>query len=1404
MRQNRLYRDQQYEIRRQKDYEEAIQREYELSEQQRREYNVQTELQLLQHYEILEKKKMDKRKKYWIFCKGLVDQVIQMALKIAEYRTLNEGSVPPKVLREWKSLLLSGKNLQNVYELDVKKDGINIDTITIQLGKEQVLGTEQQPPVSEQNVEITSDRRCEPVEGSSEVLEGINLLDEQEFFDYIKGTGEWVYREQWKGAMPETNAELGRLVSVLIDITAPPEQPIDIPKLPGSPLKMAVIGKRFSGKKSIAKSLSELYGISMLSVDEVVDDAIKAAQAKETVVFANGETVPSIRARLGQEAQSTLMSGTPLDDALLVSLVVDRIRQITIPANDSKSSGPSPKSNGWILINFPRNRNQAALLEREMTGYEDQKPVKYGNLKRNGRDGSSQKRSLIAPPIESKPDAPISGTTTLASGLDAVLLLDVANEIAVKRAAGRRLDPVTGTFYHMEFDPPPLNAPGIHERLISVEDEANFASQLQFHLNQYDEAEVELKEWFNKFSNLKIIDANSNKDVTWMSVKGVVSELITKKAEAKDTTIQHESIQTGTEGAEASTNVKTEDSAKPVESPVQIAAEHKASPPNIEIKSGDKKSRPSTGTSTKQNASIANLIRNDDKGIINSQISIKDSRSFSTAKPITTVVVKKQPSKQLAEVLADQWATIESSFTDATKFVFRSLRRERKMRINYFFQIKATFKEFLQRPDNKQALLSAFQKDFNNIEEDLRSDPDTKAELHQRAEDLREKLWEISDRRKEEAEAERMAVIEDKWVEDHFAVLGNLFITLMQVEVNRFLGTKQLILDYYKDLTAMPLDESNVKPLTIPKINHQVNLSIHLSVPGSGRSKTRNGNSSLSVTGIHSRRPSIQIAAPQNQRSNASLTEKHDDIADEALFADIFAAHQLALNIVPAENQAAQFDDPAKRDPLTTSKTLDRKKADAALEAQKETNSSEECSQAIKYEEQLLRLRLDRIKQQALLMMKELRSKAVEAYIQMDSWIGNKFRDEMDAIRDMLAVIKDAVELETRIANELTLDGEKFKVEHSILTFEPEPEPRPESPIEKPVPDQFTILQLLNLCHKFRKIAAPGVISTKFFVEGLHKLALAQVGHDYLPDSFISADASAFQQITAVLDPYSTGFVNWRKFLVIAARIMPNPSVEYVSGLKKLYMRSASFLNGTISKTDFLSVPLWFEHTSEELDNEKRTKFNRSAKLKLALFEIFALDDHNANKPTVTQDINDIAVDTNTERYSTTVNESSTKFARGIQDNDSRLFDTRSFLFCCCLDEHPKISLQKAFRVFAETDGSDVTLSQLFEILHFGTPHIEVTSRATASLNEDPYSMDVLKEIFKAMKPSTDNSSSISFQEYIRLTHNESDVASENFSQSLSDTGVDNRNEIVQEHVEFPLPLPLIYQLEGNQSSTSH
>lgn len=71
------------------------------------------------------------------------------------------------------------------------------------------------------------------------------------------------------------NKALNKLISTILEITAPPEPVIETAHLPPVPLKLALIGKPFAGKRTLAKKIAAKYRLAVISVDELMQAAIK-------------------------------------------------------------------------------------------------------------------------------------------------------------------------------------------------------------------------------------------------------------------------------------------------------------------------------------------------------------------------------------------------------------------------------------------------------------------------------------------------------------------------------------------------------------------------------------------------------------------------------------------------------------------------------------------------------------------------------------------------------------------------------------------------------------------------------------------------------------------------------------------------------------------------------------------------------------------------------------------------------------------------------------------------------------------------------------------------------------------------------------------------------------------------
>jgi adenylate kinase len=114
---------------------------------------------------------------------------------------------------------------------------------------------------------------------------------------------------------------------------------------------------------------------------------------------------------LGREADRYMKAGQLVPDEVVIGMILERIA-----APDC--------AGGFMLDGFPRTRPQAEALDRALAGADVR--------------------------------------------LDAVVLIEVPDELIVERITGRRSDPQTGAIYHVRFHPPPAE---VADRLVQRKDD---------------------------------------------------------------------------------------------------------------------------------------------------------------------------------------------------------------------------------------------------------------------------------------------------------------------------------------------------------------------------------------------------------------------------------------------------------------------------------------------------------------------------------------------------------------------------------------------------------------------------------------------------------------------------------------------------------------------------------------------------------------------------------------------------------------------------------------------------------------------------------------------------------------------------------------------------------------------
>jgi adenylate kinase len=114
---------------------------------------------------------------------------------------------------------------------------------------------------------------------------------------------------------------------------------------------------------------------------------------------------------LGLKADGFMKAGQLVPDEVVIGMILERIAK----ADCAK---------GFILDGFPRTRPQAEALDLAM-----------------------QQAGVV---------------------LEAVMLIEIPDQMVIDRLSGRRSDPVTGAIYHMIFNPPPAE---VADRLIQRKDD---------------------------------------------------------------------------------------------------------------------------------------------------------------------------------------------------------------------------------------------------------------------------------------------------------------------------------------------------------------------------------------------------------------------------------------------------------------------------------------------------------------------------------------------------------------------------------------------------------------------------------------------------------------------------------------------------------------------------------------------------------------------------------------------------------------------------------------------------------------------------------------------------------------------------------------------------------------------
>ncbi|XP_054343011.1 sperm flagellar protein 2 isoform X2 [Pongo pygmaeus] len=1249
--QNRIFREKQHEERRLKDFQDALDREAALAKQAKIDFEEQFLKEKRFHDQIAVERAQARYEQHYSVCAEILDQIVDLSTKVADYRMLTNNLIPYKLMRDWKELFFNAKP---IYEQ------ASVKTLPANPSREQL--TE---------------------------LEKRDLLDTNDYEEYKNMVGEWALPQEMVDNLPPTNnCILGHILHRLVEKSLPPRAESTTPELLSFAVKGCLLGKTLSGKTTILRSLQKDFPIQILSIDTLVQEAIQAFHDNEKVsevlpiqkkdeddalpvlqeqikesqdpqhVFsagpvsdevlpetkgANADKTPkaeevkssdsflklTTRAQLGAKSEQLLKKGKSIPDVLLVDIMVNAINEI-------------PVNQDWILDGFPMTLNQAQLLEEALTGCNR-------NLTEVERK-KAQKSTLAIDPANSK-EIPLPSPA-----FDFVILLDVSDTSSMSRMNDIIAEELSCKTAHED------TSQRVAAENQDKDGDQNLRDHIQHRIIGFLDNWPLLEQWFSEPENILIkINAEIEKESLCKKVKEILTTEIAKKKNKVEKKLEEKEAEKKAAASLAELPLPTPPPAPPPEPEKEEEIHLQHVPSKTPTAKGKLQSEAPHGKQESlqegkgKKGETALKRKGSPKGKSSGgKVPVKKSPADSTdTSPVAIVPQPPKPGseewvyvnepvpEEMPSFLVPYWELIENSYINTIKTVLRHLREDQHTVLAYLYEIRTSFQEFLKCPDHKQDFVAQWQADFNSLPDDLWDDEETKAELHQRVNDLRDRLWDICDARKEEAEQERLDIINESWLQDTLGMTMNHFFSLMQAEMNRFQDTKRLLQDYYRGMESKIPLEDNKRFTRIPlvQLDSKDNSESQLRIPLVPRISI-----SLETVTPKPKTKSVLKGKMDNSLENVESTFEADEklVMDTWQQASLAVSHMVAAEIhqrLMEEEKENQPADPKEKSPQmgankkVKKEPLKKKQEDkkpkgkstpmaeatpiivtteeiAEIERKNElrVKIKEEHLAALQFEEIATQFRLELIKTKALALLEDLVTKVVDVYKLMEKWLGERYLNEMASIEKLTDVARYHIETSTKIQNELYLSQEDFFINGNIKVFPDPPPPIRLPPVEKEEDGTLTIEQLDSLRDQFLDMAPKGIIGNKAFTDILIDLVTLNLGTNNFPSSWMHLTQPELQELTSLLTVNSE-FVDWRKFLLVTSMPWPIPlEEELLETLQKFKAVDKEQL-GTITFEQYMQAGLWFTGDEDIKIPENPLEplpFNRQEHLIEFFFRLFA------------------------------------------------------------------------------------------------------------------------------------------------------------------------------------------------------
>lgn len=153
--------------------------------------------------------------------------------------------------------------------------------------------------------------------------------------------------------------------------------------------------------------------------------------------------------------------------------------------------------------------------------------------------------------------------------------------------------------------------------------------------------------------------------------------------------------------------------------------------------------------------------------------------------------------------------------------------------------------------------------------------------------------------------------------------------------------------------------------------------------------------------------------------------------------------------------------------------------------------------------------------------------------------------------------------------------------------------------------------QIMSIYSQFALTAPSGMLSAKAFTDTFQDLTTLTYGTEHIPEAWMNLTADKLESLVQQLSGDSE-YINWRSFLLQAARPWPTPSQAQLLAALTHFQAMDQKATGSVTREQYERVELWFAAASTPptpAEVSQPYPYDRLGNLKTAFFDIFA--DHS-------------------------------------------------------------------------------------------------------------------------------------------------------------------------------------------------